>query len=76
MISGQQFRIVDAPGALHEWPIDLVLRAVGMQVHFLVRMFAEVVRGNVAGDHHHRNAVERRVGDAGRGIGESRARDA
>ena len=67
----KQFRIVDAPGALHERPIDLVLRAVGVQVHFLVRMFAEVVRGHIAGDHHHGNAVERRVGDAGRGIGEA-----
>jgi hypothetical protein len=47
-----------------------VLRAVGVQVHFLVWVLAEVVRGHVSGDHHHGNAVEGRVGDTGRGIGE------
>ena len=46
----KQLRIVDAPGALHERPIDFILRAVGVQVHFLVRVLAEVVRGHIAGD--------------------------
>ena len=66
----EELRIVDAPGALHERPVDFVLRAVGMQVHFLVRVFAEIVRGHIAGDDHHRNAIERGIGHAGRGVGE------
>jgi hypothetical protein len=41
---GEQVRIVDAPRALNERPIDLVLRAVGVQIHFLMRVLAEVVR--------------------------------
>ena len=74
MISGKRFRIVDAPRALDEGPIDFVLRAVGVQVHFLVRVLAEVVRGHIASDHHHGDAVESCIGDAGRGIGEPGAK--
>ena len=67
---GEQMRRIHAPRPLHERPVDLVLRRVGMQVHFLVRMLAEVVRRHVAGNHHHRDRVERRIGHAGRGVGE------
>jgi hypothetical protein len=58
---GEQCRIVDAPGALHKRPIDLVLRAVGVEVDLLVGMLAEVMRGHIAGKDHHRNAIERCV---------------
>jgi hypothetical protein len=70
---GEQLGLVDPPGALHERAVDLVLRPVGVQVHLLVRVAAEVVRRHVAGDDHHGDAVERGVGDAGRGVGEPRA---
>ena len=40
---GKEVRPIDAPGALHERPVDLVLRRVGVQVHFLVRVLAVVV---------------------------------
>ena len=67
---GQQLRLVDAPAALDERSIDLVLRSVGVQVDLLVRVPAVVVGGHVAGDHHHRDAIEGGVGHAGGGIGE------
>src|SRR3954469_19151602 len=44
-----------------------------MEVELLMRMAAAVVRRNVAGDHDHRNRIERGVGDTGRGVGESGA---
>ena len=65
--------VVDAIDALAERPVDLELIGVLVQVHFLVRMPAVVVRRHVAGDHDHRNRVERGVGDAGGGIGQARA---
>jgi hypothetical protein len=37
-------------------------------------VLAEVVRGHIAGDHHHGDAVESCIGDAGRGIGEPGAK--
>ena len=46
-----------------------------MEVDLLVRMLAVEMARDVAGDHHHRDGIERRVGDAGRGVGEARARD-
>ena len=64
--------VVDAIDALAERPVDLELIRVLVQVHFLVRMASVVVARDVAGDHHHRDRVERRVGDAGRRIGEAR----
>ena len=44
-----------------------------MQVHLLVGVPAVVVGGHVAGDHHHRDAIEGGVGHAGGGVGETRA---
>ena len=44
-----------------------------MQVHLLVGVPAEVVRGHVAGDDHHRDAIEGGVGHAGGGVGEAGA---
>ena len=70
---GKEVRRIHAPRALDERPVDLVLRRVGVQVHFLVRVLAVVVRRHVAGDHDHRDRVERRVGDTGRRIGEAGA---
>ena len=65
---------IDAVDALAERPVDLELIRVLVQVHFLVRMPAVVVGRHVAGDHHHRDRVERGVGHAGRGVGQARAR--
>jgi hypothetical protein len=39
-----------------------------MQIDLLVRVLTEVVRGHVAGDHDHRNAIERSIGDASGGV--------
>ncbi len=61
---------IDAVDALAERPVDLELVGVLVQVHFLVRMPAVVVRLHVAGDHDHRNRVERGVGDAGGRVGQ------
>ena len=63
--------VVDAIDALAERAEDLELIRVLVQVHFLVRMAAVVIARNVAGDHHHRNRIERGIGDAGRRIGEA-----
>ena len=56
---------IDAIDALAERPVDLELIGVLVQVDFLVRMAAVVVRRHVAGDHDHRDRIERGVGDAG-----------
>ncbi len=68
----EQVRLIGAPRALDERPIDLVLRRVRVQVHFLVRMLAVVVARNVAGDDDHRHRVERGVRHAGGRVGEAR----
>ena len=70
MISGSSSALVDPPGPLDERPVDLELGAVGVEVDLLVGVPAEVVRRDVAGDDHHRDAVEGGVGDAGGGVGE------
>jgi hypothetical protein len=62
--------VVDAIDALAERPVDLELIRILVEIHFLVRMAPVVVARNVAGDHHHRDRVERRVRDAGRGVGQ------
>ena len=67
---GEEVRRIHAPRPLDERPVDLVLRRVRVQIHFLVRVLAVVMRRHVAGDHHHRDRVERGVGHAGRGVGE------
>ncbi len=69
-------QILDAIDAVHtlaERPEDLELIRILMEVDLLVRMTAVEIRGNVAGNHDHRDRVERGIGDAGRGIGQPRA---
>ena len=56
---------VDAVDALAERPVDLELIGVLVEVDLLMRMAAVVVRRHVAGDHDHRDRIERGVGDAG-----------
>ena len=68
----KQVWALDAPGALDERPVDLVLRGVGVQIHFLVRMLAVVMAWHVARNHHHRNRIQRGVRNAGRGVGQPR----
>ena len=72
MIRGRSRAWLDAVDALTERPIDLVLVRVLVEIDFLVRMPAVEVRLHVAGDHDHRDRVERGVGDAGRGVGQAR----
>ena len=67
----EEVRRIDAPDALAEGPVDLALRGVGVQVHFLVRAFAVIVRRHVAGNDHHRDRVERGVGYPGGGVGQA-----
>ena len=62
---------IDAVDALAERPEDLELIGVLVEIDLLVRMAAEVVRRHVAGNHHHRDRIERGVGDAGGGVGQS-----
>ncbi len=57
----QILRAVDAIHALAEWAVDLELIRILMQVHFLMRVTAVVVRRDVAGNDHHRNRVERGI---------------
>ena len=42
-----------------------------MQVHFLMRVFAVIVTRHIARDHHHGDAIERRIGHARRRIGQT-----
>jgi hypothetical protein len=70
---GEQVRTLHAPDALGERAVDLRLLRVAVQVDFLVRVLAVVVAGHVAGDHHQRHRVERRVGHAGGGVGQAGA---
>ena len=64
---------IDAIHAFAERPVDLALIGVLMEVELLVGMAAVVMGRNVAGDHNHRDRIERGVGDAGCGIGQARA---
>ena len=56
---------IDTVDAFAERPADLGLVGVLVQVHLLVRVAAVVVGRHVAGDHDHRDRIERCVGDAG-----------
>lgn len=40
----------------------------GMEVDLLVGMLAEIVSGNIAGDHHHRDRIQGGIGHAGGGV--------
>ena len=68
---GRSRDVVDAIDALAERPEDLELIRVLVEVHFLVRMASVVIGRNIAGNHHHRDRIERRIRDAGGGIGEA-----
>ena len=70
---GHQFGPVHPPGAFHEGAVDFPLRRVGVQVDLLVRVLAVVMRRNIAGDDHHRDAIERGIGHAGGAIRQARA---
>ena len=70
MMRGRSRGVIDAVDALAERTVDLVLVRVLMEVDLLVRMAAVEVRLHVAGDHDHRDRVERGVGHAGRGVGQ------
>ena len=59
---------IDAIDALAERPVDLELVGVLVQVDFLMRMPAVVVRRHVAGNDDHRNRIERGVRDTGAGV--------
>ena len=76
MMRGRSAGAIDAIDALAERPVDLELVGVLVQVDFLVRMAAVVMRRHVARDDDHRDRIERGIGDAGRGVGQARARDA
>ncbi len=67
-----QIGSVHAPCAFHEGTIDLILLRVRVQVHLLVRVFAVVMRWNVARDNHHRDTVQRRIRDPGGAVGQPR----
>ena len=62
---------IDAIHALAERPVDLELARVVVEVDLLMRMPSVEVRLHVAGDHDHRNRIERRVGHAGRRVRQS-----
>ena len=68
----EQVRPIDTPGAFHKRTIDLILRSVRMQVHFLMRVLAVVVTRHIAGNDDHRNGIERCVGDARRRVRQPR----
>ena len=68
----QILHAVDAVHALAKRPVDLELVGVLMEIDLLVGVAAVVVRRDIAGNHHHRDRIERRVGDAGARVGQSR----
>ena len=68
---GQAFRIVNAPNALGNGLKQAVLGGIAVHDHFLMGMAAKVVAGHIAADHHHGNAVQAGVGNAGQGVGEA-----
>jgi hypothetical protein len=62
---------LDAIHTLAERPVDLALVGILVKVELLMRVTAVVVRGNITGDHDHRDRVERGIGDAGDRIRQS-----
>ena len=65
---------IHAINALAERPVNFVLICVDVEIDFLMRMAAVVMRGNVSGNHHHGDRIERGVGNAGGGICQSRTK--
>jgi len=68
----QILHAVDAIHAFAERTENLKLIGVLMQIHFLMWMTTVVIRRDIAGDHHHRNRIERGISDARRCIRQSR----
>ena len=66
-------RAIDAVYALAEGPVNLELVRILVEVELLMRVAAVEVRRHVAGDHDHRNRIERGVGDTGRRVRQPRA---
>src|SRR5262249_10534412 len=50
---------IDAPGALDKGAVDLELRGIRVEIHFLMRMLAIEMRRDISGNHDHRNRIER-----------------
>ena len=53
---------------------DFILGAIRMHIHFLMRMLAEIIARHVARDEHERDGIERRIGNAGYGVGDAGAK--
>jgi hypothetical protein len=68
----QVAHVVDAVDALAERPVDLELIRILVKIDLLVRMAPVVITRDVAGNHHHRDRVERRVGHTGGSVGQAR----
>ena len=64
---------IDTVDALAERPVNLELIGVLVEVHFLVRVAAVIVRRHVARNHHHRDRIERCIRHAGAGVGQAGA---
>jgi hypothetical protein len=69
---GEEVCRIDTPDALAERTVNFALGGIGVQVHFLVRVLAVVMRRHVAGDHDHRDRIERGVSDTRSGVGQAR----
>ena len=54
----EEIRAIYTPGALDKGPVDLKLRAVRVEVDLLMRMFAEIITGDIPRDHDHRDAIQ------------------
>src|ERR1017187_6749307 len=64
---------IDTIDALTERTAEFELSAIQELVDLLVWVPPEEVGRNIASDHHHRNRIERRIGDAGHRIREAGA---
>ena len=69
---GEKLGTLNPERPFHEWPVDLPLVGVGVMVHLLVGVFAEVVSGYVTCDHDHRYGIQGGVGHPGGGVGQAR----
>ena len=70
---GQGLHVVHPPAAFAHGLQHAVLVAVSVHVDLLMGMAAKVVAGHIAGDDHHGDGVQRRIGHAGNYIGQARA---
>ncbi|MPM93037.1 hypothetical protein SDC9_140173 [bioreactor metagenome] len=70
---GQRFYIVHAPSSLDNRFQHAILIAVSVHLHFLMRMTAKIITGNITSDDNHGDRVERSVGNTGDHISQSRS---